>query len=510
VGVFVLHAAQPGERLLAERPLLEWNQERGDTTEILEAAVESLSLAKRREYWALCQNAEHGRTKNAYGIWLSNALPTEDEPATAAVFRVASRLNHSCRPNAHISWNSHLQRETVHALHQLEPGQEVRIHYRGDSNGESRDERRAGLLADFGFECACLQCAGLDRASQAESDANHARIASLFQAIAASPTPRNVVQLAERRIELLAREGVLTTWDTYGAAMSYLKCTGEAAQAARWAARAAASAAAALGRDSLEFEQFVSEMSGIEREWREAGARLRADGYVVIEGFAGESLSGELRAQLSVLYARATKGTGGNESSGSSNTAEFCRGEIGGGSSGKQDDVRKDSTIRGDHRALIETYDPRAPALAALFFMLDQLVGMLAAKGCVPELCSVTRRSRPMLACYAGGGAKYVRHVDNPDGNGRLLTAVYYLNQGWQASHGGELVLYPRARPKRAPPAASARSGADVERSVRVEPLLDRLVLFWSDGRTPHEVLPASANRLAVSAWYHHDTGVPV
>jgi len=44
------------------------------------------------------------------------------------------------------------------------------------------------------------------------------------------------------------------------------------------------------------------------------------------------------------------------------------------------------------------------------------------------------------------------------------------------------------------------RAGGDVD----VEPLLDRCVIFWSDHRTPHEVLPAQSARWAVSVWYCH------
>lgn len=44
---------------------------------------------------------------------------------------------------------------------------------------------------------------------------------------------------------------------------------------------------------------------------------------------------------------------------------------------------------------------------------------------------------------------------------------------------------------------------AGAKQCVDVEPLHNRLVLFWSDQRVPHEVLPSSRDRFAVSFWYY-------
>ncbi|XP_048349033.1 prolyl hydroxylase EGLN2 isoform X2 [Sphaerodactylus townsendi] len=52
--------------------------------------------------------------------------------------------------------------------------------------------------------------------------------------------------------------------------------------------------------------------------------------------------------------------------------------------------------------------------------------------------------------------------------------------------HGGILQIYPEGQPVVA----------------NIVPIFDRLLLFWSDRRNPHEVKPAYATRYAITLWY--------
>jgi len=60
-----------------------------------------------------------------------------------------------------------------------------------------------------------------------------------------------------------------------------------------------------------------------------------------------------------------------------------------------------------------------------------------------------------MCTIYPGNGARYVKHTDNScniaqgtktgqgDGcNGRRLTTILYLNEGWVEADGGQLRIY--------------------------------------------------------------------
>ncbi|XP_039985964.1 prolyl hydroxylase EGLN2 [Xiphias gladius] len=143
-------------------------------------------------------------------------------------------------------------------------------------------------------------------------------------------------------------------------------------------------------------------------------------------------------------------------------------------------------SIRGDQIAWVEGRELGCKSIGALMAHIDEAVIYSAANGQLGD-CVINGRTKAMVACYPGNGAGYVRHVDNPNGDGRCITCIYYLNKNWDVKkQGGLLQIYPE--------------GKNVV--ANIEPLFDRLLIFWSDRRNPHEVKPAYATRYAITVWY--------
>ncbi|XP_070771762.1 egl nine homolog 1 isoform X2 [Enoplosus armatus] len=147
---------------------------------------------------------------------------------------------------------------------------------------------------------------------------------------------------------------------------------------------------------------------------------------------------------------------------------------------------KSDSTkdIRGDKITWIEGRESGCEKIRFLMSQMDDLI-----RHCNGKLGNYTinGRTKAMVACYPGNGTGYVRHVDNPNGDGRCVTCIYYLNKDWTAKeHGGLLRIFPEGKAQFAD----------------IEPKFDRLLLFWSDRRNPHEVQPAFATRYAITVWY--------
>ncbi len=80
--------------------------------------------------------------------------------------------------------------------------------------------------------------------------------------------------------------------------------------------------------------------------------------------------------------------------------------------------------------------------------------------------------------------AGYARHLDRQrDSDARVVSAVFYLNPGWQAADGGALRLY-----------------MDDGSHHDVLPHAGRLLLFLS-AQFEHEVRPASRDRMSIACW---------
>jgi len=156
-------------------------------------------------------------------------------------------------------------------------------------------------------------------------------------------------------------------------------------------------------------------------------------------------------------------------------------------------DSKVSAAGRGDHIAWRSPAD--IPQLGPLVDNLNTLVSsmlQLPYEAVQQSLVGVSALSDAMFALYPGdvsGEARYIRHVDNEDGrNGRLLTCVYYLNDGWDdEKHGGQLRIF-----------------EPDQKQVKcdIAPKLNRLVTFFSDSTVPHEVRHAKRQRRAVTIWY--------
>ncbi|XP_070590062.1 egl nine homolog 1 [Erythrolamprus reginae] len=189
---------------------------------------------------------------------------------------------------------------------------------------------------------------------------------------------------------------------------------------------------------------------------------MNKHGICVVDDFLGKELGGQIEQEVRALH----------------HTGRFTDGQL---VSQKSDSSRD---IRGDKITWVEGKEPGCKTIGKLMNSMDDLI-----RHCNGKLGNykINGRTKAMVACYPGNGTGYVRHVDNPNGDGRCVTCIYYLNKDWDAKiSGGILRIFPEGKAQFAD----------------IEPKFDRLLFFWSDRRNPHEVQPAFATRYAITVWY--------
>jgi len=267
LGGFAVRDIQVGERILAERPLAKWrcgpHVSKDAAASGLAAIIDALPPTNQQDFFALSQCEQHGSTKSALGIWASNAYPTDTGSETgmcSSVFTLACRLNHDCRPNAHVCWNDNIGMQTVHALREIRKGEEVMVAYIGGDADGTRAARRRALQSKFSFVCTCMQCQ-LTGSHLEASESRQRRINKIIQRLTTKPS--DILALIKERHELMEQERMPAVWGKTSALLALLSIPQTGSPATRKVAWSVASAAhacchAALGADAHETIAFAS------------------------------------------------------------------------------------------------------------------------------------------------------------------------------------------------------------------------------------------------------------
>lgn len=151
---------------------------------------------------------------------------------------------------------------------------------------------------------------------------------------------------------------------------------------------------------------------------------------------------------------------------------------------GRKQHQQTNERIRSDKTRWIEGDTPVQRYYLTLMSSLRQTLNRQLFMGLKDYECH--------YALYQAGDF-YKKHLDAFRGrSNRRLTTVLYLNDDWQADDGGELMVYPLQHKTAL---------------HRIMPKAGTLVCFLSED-FPHEVLPATRDRLSIAGWFRIDDPV--
>lgn len=154
--------------------------------------------------------AHNAPNRSLDSVFLTNCMPAGAN--SAGIYPTASRINHSCVPNAFFAWNEFLRQITVHAIRDISVGDEVLICYCDPFEGVAM---RAEHLRRYGFICQCTACAAGPAMDLSEKNRHRLRVLSdeteERQQAGTHQTPDKVEELMRMLLEmvgLLIQEGL--------------------------------------------------------------------------------------------------------------------------------------------------------------------------------------------------------------------------------------------------------------------------------------------------------------
>ncbi|KAI9636721.1 uncharacterized protein MKK02DRAFT_33847 [Dioszegia hungarica] len=198
-GLFATRRIAVGELIIREKPIFVAN-----SVTTIEAAVASLADAEKAIFWGLSDSFTPDHP-TAVGVFKTNAIPAGPTPDSAGIYKVASRLNHSCSPNACHAWAGLTGQEVVHAITDIPAGTEIVVSYH--YHMRSREQRGKELASSFNFICHCVACTGpLDPASDARRERFHDL--NISRLTLSHFDPPGALRRLHERARLLVAEGL--------------------------------------------------------------------------------------------------------------------------------------------------------------------------------------------------------------------------------------------------------------------------------------------------------------
>lgn len=202
-GVVAARRIRRGELILEEAPVLTvrrlddlgqlpaWSEE-------IREELDKCSEEQQAQFWSLADVHAQDGSKTVAGVVRTNGLPVdlEDGVERLGIYGTVSRFNHSCGNNVHNAWQADRKLEALHALRDVEAGEELCITY--IDIFQERCLRRQELLQTFKFSCGCPVCS-LPQEQQEASDRARFRLRQLREVLPQSQglAPQVVQKMAE-------------------------------------------------------------------------------------------------------------------------------------------------------------------------------------------------------------------------------------------------------------------------------------------------------------------------
>ena len=180
------------------------------------------------------------------------------------IFPLFSRVNHSCTPNIHASYNPSLGAHTVHAIRDIQPGEEILASYIDCIQPISERNKD---LETYGVDCYCTVCKSSSAAiaSEKRRDRLHDIVRGLkaYNGQDSGPepvpirlipkNPASALQVADTAISLLQEEGLtgMPLATAYRQASKYSLQQGLVEKAKSYAAKEAEVERCCLGTETV-------------------------------------------------------------------------------------------------------------------------------------------------------------------------------------------------------------------------------------------------------------------